>query len=110
MAKLAKRMILMLIVMAAIISALGFLKLQQFQAAAQQAASFQPPPEAVTTIVAQQVKWPVTLNLIGTTAAVQGVSVSADLPGIVSHIAFESGGSVREGDLLACERAKGCSC
>jgi membrane fusion protein (multidrug efflux system) len=97
---MAKRMILMLIVMAAIISGLGFLKFRQFQAAAQQAASFQPPPEAVTTIVARQVKWPVTLNLIGTTAAVQGVNVSADLPGIVSRIAFESGGSVREGELL----------
>lgn len=97
---MAKRMILMLIVTAAIISALGFFKFQQFQAAAQQAAAFQPPPEAVTTIVAKQVKWPVTLGLIGTTAAVQGVSVSADLPGIVSKIAFESGQSVREGDLL----------
>jgi membrane fusion protein (multidrug efflux system) len=40
------------------------------------------------------------LNAIGTVAAVQGVTVSADLPGIVDRIAFESGASVREGDLL----------
>jgi membrane fusion protein (multidrug efflux system) len=33
-------------------------------------------------------------------AAVQGVTVSADLPGIVESIAFESGASVTEGDLL----------
>jgi membrane fusion protein (multidrug efflux system) len=31
---------------------------------------------------------------------VQGVTVSADLPGIVSRIAFESGSSVQEGDVL----------
>jgi membrane fusion protein (multidrug efflux system) len=32
--------------------------------------------------------------------AVHGVTVAADLPGIVGHIAFESGRMVREGDLL----------
>ena len=37
---------------------------------------------------------------IGTVAAVQGVTVSADLPGIVERIAFESGASVQQGDLL----------
>jgi membrane fusion protein (multidrug efflux system) len=93
-------MILMLVVMAAIVVALGFLKYRQIQAAIQEGASFQPPPDAVTTVVAQQVTWPATLTVIGTVAAVQGVNVSADLPGIVSRIEFESGGSVREGDLL----------
>lgn len=97
---MAKRMIFMLLMAAACIAALGFVKFRQIQAAAGQAASFQPPPEAVTTIVAQQEKWAVTLSAIGTAAAVQGVSVSADLPGIVSRIAFDSGGAVREGDVL----------
>lgn len=97
---MAKRMIFMLLMAAACIAALGFVKFRQIQAAAGQAASFQPPPEAVTTIVAQQEKWAVTLRAIGTAAAVQGVSVSADLPGIVSRIAFDSGGAVREGDVL----------
>src|SRR4051812_33624154 len=95
-----KRMIVMLAVAAGIIGILGFMKFRQIQEAMGQAASFQPPPEAVTTVVAQQEKWPVTLAAIGTVAAVQGVTVSADLPGIVTHIAFESGASVHEGDLL----------
>ena len=56
-----------------------------------QAAAFQPPPEAVTTIVAKQEKWPETLSAIGTIAPVQGVMVSADLPGIVERIDFQSG-------------------
>ncbi|MCI0622457.1 MAG: efflux RND transporter periplasmic adaptor subunit [Acidobacteria bacterium] len=97
---MAKRMILMLTVTAVFIAALGFVKFQQFQEAAAQAAAFQPPPEAVTSIVAPQEKWPTTLSAIGTTAAFQGVTVSADLPGIVDRIAFDSGGSVREGDVL----------
>jgi membrane fusion protein (multidrug efflux system) len=95
---MAKRLILMLTVMAVFIAALGFVKVRQFQAMAGQA--FQPPPEAVTTIVAEQEHWPATLSAIGTMAAVQGVTVSADLPGIVDRIAFDSGRSVREGDVL----------
>lgn len=95
-----KRMILMLSVTAVVLAGLGFIKFRQIQTAIAQAASFQPPPEAVTTIVAQEEEWPAALTAIGTTAAVQGVTVSADLPGIVERIAFQSGKGVREGDIL----------
>ena len=98
---MAKRMILMLAVTLAIVAALGFVKFKQIQTAIGQAAAFQPPPEAVTTIVAQQEQWPATLNAIGTMAAVQGVNVSADLPGTVERIGFDSGQWVREGEVLA---------
>ena len=97
---MAKRMILMLTVAAMLIAGLSFVKFRQFQEGAAQAAAFQPPPEAVTTIVAQEDKWPATLSAIGTMAAVQGVTVSADLPGIVDRITFDSGESVREGQVL----------
>jgi membrane fusion protein (multidrug efflux system) len=95
-----KRMVLMLSVTAAVLAGLGFIKFKQVQTAIAQASSFQPPPDAVTTIVAAQEEWPATLTAIGTTAAVQGVTVSADLPGLVDQISFESGRSVREGDVL----------
>src|SRR6185295_11899690 len=97
---MVKRMILMLVVTGGIIGALGFVKFRQIQDAMAQNAAFQLPPEAVTTIIAREEKWPATLSAIGTVAAVQGVMVSADLPGIVDQIAFESGGSVQQGDLL----------
>ena len=96
---MAKRMILMLAVTVVILIGLGFLKFKQFQSAAQ-AAAFQPPPEAVTTIVAKQETWPATLKVVGTADAVQGVTVSADLPGTVERIAFDSGKWVRQGELL----------
>src|SRR5918995_2322011 len=95
-----KRMLLMLAVMTVIIASLGFVKFQQIQTAIAQGASFQPPPEAVTTIVAEQVQWPETLSAIGSVAAVQGVIVSADLSGTVDRVAFESGRAVRQGDVL----------
>ena len=97
---MAKRMILMVVVMIAIIAGLGFVKFKQFQAMAAQFAAMQPPPDAVTTIVAAQESWPNTLNAIGTVAAVQGVTVSADLPGVVDRITFDSGKAVEKGDVL----------
>ncbi len=97
---MAKRMILMLAVTVTLLGGLGFVKFRQIQTAGAHGASFQPPPEAVTTIVAKREKWPATLNVIGTAAAVQGVTVSADLPGSVARIAFDSGRSVDAGDVL----------
>ena len=97
---MAKRMILMLILMTIFIAGLGFVKLRQFQAMAGAFAAMQPPPDAVTTITTAQEMWASTLNAIGTVAAVQGVTVSADLPGVVDRIAFDSGRSVEKGDVL----------
>jgi membrane fusion protein (multidrug efflux system) len=97
---MAKRLIMTLTIAAAFIGALGFIKFQQIQAAVAEGARFQPPPEAVTTIVARQEHWPATFSAIGTMAAVQGVTVAADLPGIVDRIAFDSGKPAREGELL----------
>jgi membrane fusion protein (multidrug efflux system) len=93
-------MVLMLAVMVSLIAALGFVKFKQVESAIRVGASYQPPPAAVTSIVARREQWPATMGVIGTMEAVHGVTVSADLPGIVERIAFESGQSVRAGDLL----------
>src|SRR5215510_9545467 len=98
---MAKRMIVMLMVTGLLIGALGFVKFRQIQTAIAEGAAFQPPPEAVTTILAREEEWPAILGAIGTVAAVQGVTVSADLAGTVEKISFESGQAVREGDVLA---------
>jgi membrane fusion protein, multidrug efflux system len=98
---MAKRMLVMLTLTLLFVGVLGFVKFKQIQTAIAQGAAFQPPPEAVTTIIAAQEQWPATLNAIGTMAAVRGVTVSADLPGIVDQILFESGDAVREGQTLA---------
>src|SRR5215831_13005936 len=97
---MAKRMILMLVLVGLLIGGLGFFKFKQVQGAMAAAASFTPPPVAVTTVVVKPEKWPSSFNVIGTMAAVQGVTVSADLPGTVDKINFESGKWVKEGDVL----------
>jgi membrane fusion protein, multidrug efflux system len=95
-----KRMILTLALLLMLLAGLGLVKYRQIQAAIAQGSSFQPPPESVTTVVAEGIAWPSTLNVIGTAAAIQGVVVSADLPGTVARIDFESGKRVNAGDVL----------
>ena len=97
---MAKRMVIMLLVVAAFIATIGFVKYRKFQTAMAQSGSYQPPPEAVTTVIAQKEEWQGSLGAIGTVAAVNGVMVSADLPGVVQKIAFGSGDRVQAGQLL----------
>src|SRR2546422_1475419 len=95
-----KRMIITLAALFALIAGIGMVKFFQIKAAIAQGTSWQPPPEAVTTIVTHVEHWPSSLSAIGSVVAVHGVTVSADLPGIVERIDFESGHSVRAGDIL----------
>jgi membrane fusion protein, multidrug efflux system len=95
-----KRMILVLAGLAVFIAILGFVKTRQIKKGAAQHASFQMPPEAVTTVTARQDQWPASVSAIGTVQAVHGVMVAADLPGLVSRIEFDSGKKVRAGDVL----------
>ena len=97
---MAKRMIIVVGVLLAVVASIAFIKYRQIQQAIAQGSSFVPPPEAVTTVVAGETHWQGSLNAIGTAVAVHGVVVSADLPGLVSEILFESGRSVAAGEVL----------
>lgn len=91
-----KRMVLMLVVVIAFLAIIGGVKYTQMRAAMAHGA-YTPPPEAVTTTVARVEKWDTSLNAIGSVVAVNGVTVSADLPGVVEAISFQSGQRVQKG-------------
>jgi len=95
-----KRMFILLVTAVLFIGTIGVIKFMQIRAAMAQGASFRPPPEAVTTVVTSRTSWAATLGTIGTVAAVHGVTVSADLPGVVVGIEFDSGRRVEQGDVL----------
>ena len=97
---MAKRFFLMLLLVAILVAGLGFVKYRQVQAAIAMGSSFAPPPTSVTTVIAKQETWPSTTTVVGTAAAIHGVTVSADLPGTVEKIHFESGQWVHTGDIL----------
>jgi len=61
---------------------------------------FMMPPDTVTTAQAHEDIWAPALKAVGSLAAVQGTTLSNELPGTVTKIAFESGAHVKAGDLL----------
>jgi membrane fusion protein, multidrug efflux system len=97
---MAKRMTMMLTVVAIVLTVLGAVKYKQVETAIAKGAAYRPPPEAVTTIIARNEQWDATLSAIGTVTAVNGVTVAADLPGLVERIDFDSGRAVHKGDEL----------
>lgn len=95
-----KYFILMLLGAFVVVGGLGLAKFRQVKAAMAMGAHFALPPAAVTTIVVHQASWQPTVRAIGSLEAVQGVTVSADLPGIVKEILFDSGKPAKAGDIL----------
>lgn len=83
-----------------VIGGLGLIKYLQVQAIMAQYANWSMPPSAVSSQVVQEEEWADTINAVGSIAAVQGVMVSTDQAGIVEKINFESGQSVKKGDIL----------
>lgn len=59
-----------------------------------------PPPEAVGVATAVLHPWESTLDAVGSLSSERGVTISAEVPGAVTRIAFESGARVKEGDVL----------
>lgn len=59
-----------------------------------------PPVQAVTTTNVKPQTWPNVIRAIGSLEAVNGVVLSADLPGVVERIDFESGANAKTGDVL----------
>lgn len=86
-----------------IIAIVGFLvgtKLMQFSAMGAAGAHMTVPPETVTAAEAKQETWSRTVAVTGSVAAVQGVTIGAEVGGKVGKIAFEAGTLVNAGDLL----------
>ncbi|MCG8525168.1 MAG: efflux RND transporter periplasmic adaptor subunit [Opitutales bacterium] len=61
---------------------------------------FTMPPTSVTTIAVEKTQWNPMIRSVGSVVAVQGVTVTTELPGKVVAIHFESGTNVKEGELL----------
>jgi membrane fusion protein, multidrug efflux system len=63
-------------------------------------AAFKPRPTAVPVEAARVEQWRPQLTAIGTLRAYQGIIIAPQAAGVVTAIHFESGGDVKEGDLL----------
>jgi membrane fusion protein (multidrug efflux system) len=95
-----KRIIITLVGLAVVIGILGGIKGLQIDRMIAQGSQMVPPPEPVTTAVARTEAWESVLTSVGSLAAVQGVTVTAELAGKIVNIAFKPGTLARAGDLL----------
>jgi membrane fusion protein (multidrug efflux system) len=86
-----------------LLGVLGGIKAAQIQKLIGMGKAFQaagPPPESVSTRIAGEQTWEATLSTVASLVSAKGVSVSADAAGIVTKIHFESGATVRLGQVL----------
>ncbi|MFZ0826193.1 MAG: efflux RND transporter periplasmic adaptor subunit [Verrucomicrobiia bacterium] len=88
------------LIVLAVVLVLAGIKTWQVRTLIAAGRAFVPPPETVSTAVVHEEKWPDTLTAVGSISAVQGVTVSPEIAGKVSEIAFESGAAVAKDDLL----------
>jgi membrane fusion protein, multidrug efflux system len=95
-----KRIIITLVGLAVVIGILGGIKGLQIDRMIAQGSQMVPLPEPVTTAVARTEAWESVLTSVGSLAAVQGVTVTAELAGKIVNIAFKPGTLARAGDLL----------
>ena len=70
-----------------------------------------PPPEAVSTALAEEQEWEELIASVGSVTTARGVALSTDVAGVVTAIRFESGANVKQGQVLveldsAVERAQ----
>ena len=95
-----KRIIFTIIGLLILVGVLGGIKGLQIDRMIAQGSQSVPPPETVTTTVVRKDSWESRRTAVGSLAAVQGVTVTAELTGKVVRIAFEAGTKVNAGDLL----------
>ena len=82
------------------VGALVGTKIMQFKAMGAAGAAMVIPAETVTATTAKEENWENDITATGSVVAVQGVTVSAEVAGKITKIAFEAGATVASGDLL----------
>ena len=83
-----------------VLGALGTVKGLQIGRMIAHGKAFLPPSQTVTASKVDTAAWEATLSAVGSLEAAQGVTVTAELSGKVTQIAFEPGALVSAGQLL----------
>lgn len=95
-----KRWLVGVLLLLAIFAGLVAVKAGQIVSMINAGETFVQPPESVTSAQAESFGWQGTRSAVGTVLALRGVTLSAELPGVVNDIRFENGASVKKGQVL----------
>lgn len=95
-----KKIFIAILLVAVVAGVLVGIKAMQIRAMIAQGESFSMPPAVVSTVNATSARWDTVFTAVGSVTAVQGVTMTAEIPGKVVRIDFESGDRVKAGDVL----------
>lgn len=95
-----KKLLFTAVGVALVIGAIVYAKIGQFAAMGDAAVNMVLPAETVTAVSVADAQWEQVIAATATVTAVQGVTVSAEVSGRVTQIAFESGATVEAGEML----------
>ncbi len=90
---------MVVLLLAALVGALGYKKFLQIQQQIAQG-SQAPPPISVTVATAEKEQWERQVKAIGNLVAFQGVDITTEVSGIITSINFASGDEIKAGSLL----------
>lgn len=97
---MTRKIILTVLALFVLTGALVGVKALQFKTMFAQAEQMAPPPAVVSTAEVRQDSWRPFLHAIGSVTAVQGVILSAEVPGTVARLTVDSGATVEAGTVL----------
>src|SRR5258708_31959323 len=92
---------LAIVVVLVVLGGMAGVKALQIKKLVDSGKSFAPQPEAISSFQVREEKWQSTLTAIASVTAIQGVTVSPEITGLVTELDFESGAVVSKGDILA---------
>lgn len=95
-----KRMLIMLFVTSIVLGVIFGYQIFMANVIKQFLSAKKAPPQTIATVIAAKQEWQELLEAVGNVRATNGADLSAEVPGIVSAIHFQSGADVKQGDLL----------
>lgn len=95
-----KRWLITIFTLLCIVAILGFIKFTQIKAAIAFGESFPEPSQTVEVMQVSAAQWRPNLQVIGEVKAKRSVELRNEFEGIITKVAYPSGGMVSQGDLL----------
>ncbi len=99
-AAMFRKILVAIVVVVVVAGALAGIKALQIRKMIAQGQSMVMPPAVVSAVNATSASWETVLTAVGSVTAVQGVTLTAETPGKVVRIFFDSGDRVAAGDVL----------
>ncbi|MDO6441376.1 MULTISPECIES: efflux RND transporter periplasmic adaptor subunit [unclassified Marinobacter] len=95
----ASRFLIAIVFLGVVLGGIFGYKFYQFGKMGEQMSQPQPPAQ-ISATKAQTESWTPSVKAVGSITAINGIEVANEVPGVIKSINFESGDSVKQGDIL----------